>query len=36
VWKNGENFFHCVEKKADFFHSVENRDFETPTALRRG
>jgi len=25
-----------VEKKADFFHSVENRDFETPTALRRG
>jgi hypothetical protein len=24
VWKNRETFFHCVEKSAVFFHSVEN------------
>jgi len=24
VWKNPENFFHCVEKMGLFFHSVEN------------
>lgn len=23
-WKTAEIFFHCVEKKAGFFHSVEN------------
>ena len=23
VWKNPEKFFHCVEKLASFFHSVE-------------
>ncbi len=23
VWKNRENFFHCVEKNGRFFHSVE-------------
>ena len=24
VWKNPENFFHCVEKMGLFFPSVEN------------
>jgi len=24
VWKTGKIFFHCVEKNARFFHTVEN------------
>jgi hypothetical protein len=24
VWKNPKTFFHCVEKIALFFHTVEN------------
>jgi len=24
VWKIAKNFFHCVEKIALFFHTVEN------------